>query len=138
VGDAIQPVGEQLAAAKGRRPADENQEGGLEGVLGVGRVPQDAPADAPDHRAVPPHQDRDRRLIPAEKEALQQLLVAQGRLLGQQHGPTQVVEDLAHWATARSCTGVEEVARPAARRLLVGVGLADARPLSFYYPKSGD
>src|SRR5262249_21753486 len=50
-------------------------EGGLEGVLRVVAVAQGAPADAPDHRAVPPHQRRERRLLAAAAETLQQLSV---------------------------------------------------------------
>jgi len=40
----------------GSRPADEDEKGRLKSVLGVVMVAEDPAADAPDHRAVPPHQ----------------------------------------------------------------------------------
>ena len=56
-----------------RRLADEDEEGGLEGVLGVVVVAKDAAAHAPDHRAVPPHEGRKSRLVTAAEVVLQQL-----------------------------------------------------------------
>jgi hypothetical protein len=45
-GDAVQPVADQLAGHDRGRPAGEDEEGGLEGVLGVLLVGQHAAADA--------------------------------------------------------------------------------------------
>ena len=43
--------------------AGQDEERRLEGVLGVVRVAEDAPADGQDHRPVPRHQGRERRLV---------------------------------------------------------------------------
>src|SRR5262249_5333931 len=61
----------------GRGPAGEDEEGALEGVLGVLVVVQQVPADAKNQRAVPLHQGREGRLVPRRDEALQQLAVAE-------------------------------------------------------------
>src|SRR5262249_3868118 len=50
-------------------------ERGLERVLGVVVVAEDAAADAPHHRRVPPHERLDRRLVPVADEPLEQLAV---------------------------------------------------------------
>jgi hypothetical protein len=52
VGDAVQPAGHRLALADGGGAAGQDQEGGLESVLGVVLVVQDVPADAPHQPAV--------------------------------------------------------------------------------------
>ena len=56
-GHAVEPAAEPIAPADRAGPAGQDQECGLEGVLGVVGVAERAPADAPDHRPVPP-QDR--------------------------------------------------------------------------------
>jgi hypothetical protein len=53
----------------------QDEEGGLEGVLDVLFLPQQVTADAPDQPAVPLHQRRERRLLAAVAELLQQLAV---------------------------------------------------------------
>jgi hypothetical protein len=53
VGDTVQPIPDRLAWPHRARLADQDEEGRLEGVLGVLGVVEDAPADAQDHRAVP-------------------------------------------------------------------------------------
>jgi hypothetical protein len=52
VGHTVQPGPEARPLVDRRRPADEDEEGGLEGVLGVVIVAQDATADPEHHRAV--------------------------------------------------------------------------------------
>ena len=78
------------------RLADEDEEGGLQGVLGIVVVAEDTATDAPDHRAVPPHQRFEGRSFSAAHEALQQLSVGQVRSLQQLQGAAQVLDDLAH------------------------------------------
>src|SRR5262249_42342100 len=80
------------------RLADEDQEGGLEGVLGVVVIAEDPAAHGPDHRAMPAHQGGQRRLVPAAEVVLQQLPIGQARPTPQKHGPAQVLEDLARLA----------------------------------------
>jgi hypothetical protein len=71
----MQPVSEYLAGPDGRGLADEHQEGGLEGVLGVLPVGEGAATDPPDHRAVAADEVGERGLVPALDEARQQLLI---------------------------------------------------------------
>jgi hypothetical protein len=56
--------------------ADQDQERGLESILSVGGVAQQAPADAEHHRSMPAHQGRKRLLVLLVEESLQQLPVA--------------------------------------------------------------
>src|SRR6185503_13036957 len=53
------------------RLADEDEERGLERILGV-MVVEEAAADAPHHRGVPPHQGGKGILVPASQEAGQE------------------------------------------------------------------
>jgi hypothetical protein len=53
--------------------AHERQEGGLEGVVGLGVPPQDPSGDVPHHRPVPPDEHLERGRIPLFGEAPQQL-----------------------------------------------------------------
>jgi hypothetical protein len=57
--------------------AGQDEESGLEGVLGVLVVAQDVAADAPDERAVALHERGKGVLLLAVGEALEQLLVRQ-------------------------------------------------------------
>ncbi len=72
-GDAVQPVADHRSWPDGRRFANENEKGRLEGVLRVGFAAQHTPADAQDHRAMSPHQRLKSGLIPPSDETLQQL-----------------------------------------------------------------
>jgi hypothetical protein len=48
--------------------AHQHQPGGLEGILGRGRVSQEPPAGGQDHRAVPPQQQLEGRLITRDNQ----------------------------------------------------------------------
>src|SRR5215469_8346174 len=50
---AMKPARQRVGLADRARPAHQDQERGLKGVLGVVRVVQNTPTDAEDHRAVP-------------------------------------------------------------------------------------
>jgi len=77
VGHAVEPVADHLPRSDRRRPADEDEEGGLEGVLGVLVAGEYAAADPPDHRGVPSHEGFQSRPVPAADEALQQFPILQ-------------------------------------------------------------
>src|SRR5262249_2405546 len=62
-----------------RRLAHEDEEGGLEGVLGVLCVAQDAAANAQHHRPVPHEQGREGGLVVPRHEALEERRVGQGK-----------------------------------------------------------
>jgi hypothetical protein len=53
----VKPAGQRILPGQRGGPAGQDEEGRLEGVLGVLLVAQDVPAHAKDHRAVPAHQD---------------------------------------------------------------------------------
>jgi hypothetical protein len=61
--------------------AGEDQEGGLEGVVGVVAVAENAPANAKHHRPVAADQARKGGLVSAGQEALHKLAVVQHRLV---------------------------------------------------------
>ncbi len=58
-GDAIEPVAQQLGVADRASLLGQDQESGLEGVLGVLDVAEELSADAQDHRPMPAHQRRE-------------------------------------------------------------------------------
>ena len=79
-GDPMEPGTQRVAHPERAGPPHQDQERGLEGVLGVVVVAEDRAADPPDHRAVPIDQGREgqlRRLAAAGREPLQQLPVRQ-------------------------------------------------------------
>ena len=51
-GDIMEPGPERFADPESASLTDQDQEGGLEGILGIVRVAQDAVTDAHDHRRV--------------------------------------------------------------------------------------
>jgi hypothetical protein len=75
VGDAVQPAAQRLAHRDRSRLAGEHEKGGLEGVLRVLLVAQDAAADTQHHRAVSAQQRLERRRIPCVAKAREQLPV---------------------------------------------------------------
>ena len=79
MGHLIEPGPQGNVAAESTRFLDEDQESCLEGVLGVVRILQDAPADAQDHRPVTRHQGLERRGVMPGDEALEQLRIGEAR-----------------------------------------------------------
>ena len=83
-GDAVEPAPDRFPVADGGGAADEDQEGGLEGVLGVVLVAEDRTADAEDHRPVTLEQGGERRLrglVAAVGEPAQELGVGQAPMV---------------------------------------------------------
>src|SRR5262249_35735207 len=76
-GDAVEPVADLLPRHDRGRAAGEDEEGGLEGVLGVVVVAEDPAADAPDHRPVALHQGLEGGLLATRDEAFQELAVGE-------------------------------------------------------------
>jgi hypothetical protein len=97
MGHPVQEIAHGLPRHDGRRLFGEDEEGDLEGVLGVMAVAQDAPADAQHHRPVPPHQRLKRRLVAPRQEALQQLPVRRAALLPEREA-VKGVDDLGQGA----------------------------------------
>ena len=111
-GDAVEPVAEQVRAVDRRGPADEHEERGLEGVLGVGAG--DAAAHAPHHRRVPAHEGVERYGVGPGAVGGEQLLV--GRRGVARHAAPEPADDLVGHAMSRVR------AAPAATRVLPEVG----------------
>jgi hypothetical protein len=80
VGDTVQPARQRSVLADGSHPSRQDEEGGLEGVLGVLLVPEQSPANAQHHRPVSAQDDRERRRVSGE-ELLHQFAIAR-ELLG--------------------------------------------------------
>jgi hypothetical protein len=75
VGDLVEPAGEGLAAADGAGAASEGEERGLEGVLGLVGIAEDATADVQHHFPVAPHEQFKGGLVVAVVEPFQELSV---------------------------------------------------------------
>ncbi len=77
--DAIKPVAQPVGVADRARPPRQDEEGGLEGVLGIMAIAQELAADAQHHRPVSGHQRRESGLGPqgpaAADEPLDELAV---------------------------------------------------------------
>jgi hypothetical protein len=95
VGHPVQPVPDQRPRRYGRRLADEDEEGGLEGILGV-VVVQEAATHAPHHRAVPPDEGGEGRVVVTVDERAEQFGVGRTAPVRQQHRPTKVLDHAAH------------------------------------------
>jgi hypothetical protein len=80
-GDAIQPTGD-IPGADGSGFSSENEEDGLEGVLGEVLVAQLAPAHAQDHRTVAPDEQFEGVLISVGNESPQQLRIGVRHVAG--------------------------------------------------------
>ena len=77
--DLVQPARQGVSSPDRAALLDQDQEGRLEGVLGIVRVAQDPPADAQDHRSVPPHQRLEGPGVPLGEETLEELRVGEPR-----------------------------------------------------------
>jgi len=89
--DLVEPAAQPLVAHQGRGLARQDEEGGLEGVLGAVNVVQHAAADAEDQRPVTAHQHLDGGFVAVGHEPLQQLTVRHCR---RRHAADQVAEVL--------------------------------------------
>ncbi len=77
-GNTIEPVAQQVGFTDGTRFPGQDEEGGLEGVLGVMAVAQDLSADTEHHRPVSGHQRGERRfagVVAPSDEAFEELTV---------------------------------------------------------------
>ena len=83
VGDAVEPASDGLAVGDGGGLLGQDEEGRLEGVLGVLGVAEDAAADGQHHRPVPAHQGREGGVVAAGDELAEQLPVREAAAVGQ-------------------------------------------------------
>ena len=92
VRDLVEPGADGVVPARAGGLACQHQEGGLEGVVGVGVVAKHPPAHAEHQRPVPLHQRLEGTLL-AAGEGLQELLVAALAVAGGRDGPPQVLHN---------------------------------------------
>ena len=78
-GDAVQPGAHRLPAAHRGRPLGQDQEHGLEGVLGVRLVGHDRPAHIQYHRSVTAQERVKRRLVALLQKTREQVRVGHVR-----------------------------------------------------------
>jgi hypothetical protein len=71
----VQPAAEPVPVADARGGPDEGEEGGLEGVLGVGVGREHVPADVPDERPVPADEPGERGRVAGPGEPGEQVAV---------------------------------------------------------------
>jgi len=77
VGNAVQPTAQRLALANRTCLASQDEERGLEGVLSVLSMVQDAAAHAQHHRTMTLHQRGECRFRSLVQEAFEQLLIGE-------------------------------------------------------------
>jgi hypothetical protein len=75
MGDFVEPATKRLLLANSGGATSENQESGLESVLGGVLISQNSAANAEYHRAVPTNQHRERRPIAASDETAEAFAV---------------------------------------------------------------
>ncbi len=85
IGHAVEPGADALARHDRVPLADEDEEGGLEGIVGVVDIAEHAPADAQDHGAVNADQGAEGRLFAQVEIALEQGAVGEPAAVGQGH-----------------------------------------------------
>jgi len=99
VGDPVQPGRQARPASDRPGSAGQRQERGLERILGILLVPRNRPRRGQDHRSMPSHQRRERRLgAPVGGESGQQLLVIRPRC-------RPSLEQRAKWVQTRAADG---------------------------------
>jgi hypothetical protein len=77
VGHAIQPASQRTGGLQPAGFSEEHQKRGLEGIFGVALIPEHAPADRQDHRAVPRDQGSKRPLVAPVEKAFHELGIGQ-------------------------------------------------------------
>jgi hypothetical protein len=98
VGHPVEPVGDHSTGPDGSRLTHKDKKRGLKSVLRVVIAPQDPAAHAPNHRAMPPHEGRQSRLMTVVDEVVQQLPIGQTRSLLEKDRPAKVLDDPAYSA----------------------------------------
>jgi hypothetical protein len=91
VGHAVQPVADGVAGGQAVALFHEDEQGGLEGVVGVVRVAEQPPADAEDHRRVAADEGGEGVLVVPGEERLEELPVGACAAV-EQGGPVEVAQ----------------------------------------------
>ena len=93
VGDGVKPARQGPAPVQRRGLAGEDEEGGLEGVLGVLLLAQHPPAHAQHQRPVAPHQLRKRLAVPVVCVPFEEPAIPRLRALSGADQPAEVPQN---------------------------------------------
>jgi hypothetical protein len=92
--DAVQPVRHHSSWHDGCGLASEDEKRGLEGVLGILMVGQDAAAYTPDHRAMPPHKGREAGVVALFDEAAEEFPIGRSGPVLLQDNSTKMLDGI--------------------------------------------
>src|SRR5262245_44776662 len=81
-GDHVEPVAEHGSAGESACLEDEHEESGLERLLRIGFIAEEAPAKPEDHRSMPFEKERERRFVAVGQEPVEEMPVSGGGVLG--------------------------------------------------------
>jgi hypothetical protein len=95
VSHSVKPVADHFPRHYGTCLSDKDEEGGVEGILGVMMI-EEATTDAPDHRAVPLHESFQSRSFSTAHETLQQLPVRSFHHILRKHRLAKIVDGSIH------------------------------------------
>jgi hypothetical protein len=90
--DPVQPVCHHRFWHDGCGLASEDEKRGLEGVLGILMVGQDAAAYTPDHRAMPAHKGLEGSFVALFDEATDELPIGRSGLVLLQDSSTKILD----------------------------------------------
>jgi hypothetical protein len=74
------------------RLARQHKEGGLKGILGIGNLAQDAPADVHYHRTMPAQQRGKGSFVPIAREAMEEFSIGDVIETLRLHEPVQMIQ----------------------------------------------
>jgi hypothetical protein len=77
----MQPIADDFARGQTRRPTEKYQKDGLEGIVNILGVAQDATADAAYHRPMTAHQRFKGRFVATIKKRTQQVTIGHARAI---------------------------------------------------------
>jgi hypothetical protein len=90
--DAVQPVRHHSFWHDGCGLASEDEKRGLEGVLGILMIGQDAAAYTPDHRPMPPYKGLEGGFVPLFDEAAEEFPVGRSGRVLLKHNSTKMLD----------------------------------------------
>jgi hypothetical protein len=96
--DAVEPVADCLAWFDRGSLSNEDEEGGLKCIFGIGRMADDSLTYSPDHGAMTLNQGCKCGLVPLLDKAIQHLAIGQSILLPPQQGLAEVLHDFENGA----------------------------------------
>jgi hypothetical protein len=90
ISNSIKPVTQEVAFPKAACLTNEDEKRGLEGILGIVDIAEQAPAQGQHHRSVPGEKDFKRRFVAALGKSFQELVIGARALSGRAHDPPKL------------------------------------------------